>query len=259
MNALSNLSNIERQEQLLRFVEKAQRVSIAQICEKFSVSQATARRDLVTLAEDGKVRRIHGGALAIESAPPEPPVALRSTKQIEEKRRIGKATAELIEDGNTIFMSSGTTVLEVANNLRSHQGLTVITNSLLIMNALADISEIMLVSIGGILRSSELSFIGHITEQALAEIRVDKVILGIRAIDIETGLTNDYLPETQTDRAILGIGEQVICVADHTKCERVSTTFLAAISAINTFVTDNKTPQKFVTSLIDKEIQVITA
>jgi DeoR family transcriptional regulator, aga operon transcriptional repressor len=258
MTALSNLSNIERQEQLLRFVVKEQRISVDQICEEFSVSQATARRDLVILAESGKVRRIHGGALAMENAPPEPPVALRSTEQSEEKKRIGKATAQLIGDGSTIFMSSGTTVLEVANNLRNHQGLTVITNSLLIMNTLADVAEIMLVSIGGILRSSELSFIGHITEQALTEIRVDKVILGIRAIDVEVGLTNDYLPETQTDRAIVGIGQKVVLVADHTKCGRTSTTFVAPISNVDTFVTDNKTPQDFVTALVDQGIKVIT-
>ena len=73
------------------------------------------------------------------------------------------------------------------------------------------------------LRDSELSFIGHITEQALAEVRVDKVVMGTRGLSLEHGLTNDYLPETLTDRAILKIGREVIIVADHTKVGRVST------------------------------------
>ncbi len=96
---------------------------------------------------------------------------------------------------------------------------------------------------GGILRDSELSFIGHITEQALAEIRADKVFMGVHAIDLENGLTNDYLPETMTDRAILKSGREVIVVADHSKINIVSIAYLAPINSIHKFVTDQKTPQ----------------
>ncbi len=252
------LSNIERQERLVRFVEEQERVSVEQICEEFSVSPATARRDLDALAKGGKVQRFRGGALAVQSAPPEPPLSLRSVEQADEKRQMGQIAASLVENGETIFLGSGTTVLEIAHSLRNHRDLTVITNSLLVMNALADMSGIMLVGLGGILRSSELSFIGHLTEQALADFRVDKVIMGIRAIDIETGLTNDYLPETQTDRVIFGIGKKNILVADHTKCERVSTTFVAPISIIDTFVTDRYTSPAFIEALIAQGIRVLT-
>lgn len=251
------LSGYERQEQLQHFVEMRQRVSIEQICQQFSISMATARRDLDALAKNGKIQRIHGGAIAARSAPPEPPLTLRSTEQAEEKRRIGRAAASLVSDGETIFLGSGTTVLEIAYCLREHHQVTVITNSLLAMNALAGLPEIHLIGLGGILRASEMSFIGHITEQALAELRVDKVFMGIRALDIKNGLTNDYLPETQTDRAILSIGRQVIVAADHSKCDRVSTSFVAPISVINTFVTDAQTTPEFLASLRALNIQVI--
>src|SRR5262245_32304366 len=108
MNADFALSSYERQQQLLQFIELRQRVSIDQICDQFSVSRATARRDLETLASDGKVRRIHGGAIALHNAPPEPPFSLRSAEQSEEKRRIGQTAASLIADGETIFLGSGT-------------------------------------------------------------------------------------------------------------------------------------------------------
>jgi len=103
--------------------------------------------------------------------------------------------------------------------------------------------------LGGILRDSELSFIGHITEQSLAELRADKVIIGARAISLEHGLTNDYLPETQTDRAILKVGREVILVADHSKINRVSTTFLAPLTDIDKLVTDKQTPRAFISAL----------
>lgn len=251
-------SGFERRERLLQLVEARQRVTIEQICDEFSVSPATARRDLENLAQEGKVRRFHGGALALKSAPPEPPFAERSAAQADEKRRIGRAAAELIHEGETVFLSSGTTVLEVARNLRSYRNLTVVTNSLLVTNALADAPGITLIGLGGMLRSSELSFIGHLTELGLNELRVSKVVLGIRAIDLETGLTNDYLPETQTDRKILSISREVILVADHTKCERVSSVFLAPMSVVNTFVTDTDAPPEFTAALEAMGIQVLT-
>lgn len=250
-------SGLERREQLIRFAQTRERVTIEEVCTQFNISAATARRDLQLLEEEGKLRRFHGGAIASTSAPPEPPFTERARAQAAEKRRIGQAAAALVSDGDTILLSSGSTVLEVARNLRGHRGLTVVTNSLLVMNMLSDVSSITLIALGGMLRPSEQSFIGHLTEQSLNDLRVGKVIMGIRAIDIETGLTNDYLPETQTDRKILSITRHVILVADHTKCARTSSVFVAPLTAVNTFVTDNLAPPEFLSALRERGLEVL--
>jgi len=135
----------------------------------------------------------------------------------------------------------------------------VITNSLPVLNMLAGLKEITVISLGGMLRDSELSFIGHITEQALTEIRADKVIMGTHGLSLEHGLTNDYLQETLTDRAILNIGREVIIVADHTKVNRVSTALLAPLESMTTFVTDSNADKKFIQSLRKQGIEVIVA
>lgn len=259
MSNLPSLSNVERQGQLLRFIEQAHRVSVTNICERFQVSEATARRDLEVLAEQGKIQRVHGGAISVRQAPPELPVYQRMNEFTEGKQRIGQKAAELIQDGETVFLGSGTTVLEVARCLSGRKNLTVITNSLLVLNQLIDQPAITVIALGGQFRRSELSMIGHITEQALAELRADKVIIGIRAISAEEGLTNQYLPETMTDRRILQMARQVIIVADHTKCGRVSTAFVAPLSAVHTLVTDSETQADFVEALIRQEIRVILA
>jgi len=202
---------------------------------------------------------VHGGAILVTSAPPEMPILQRQDEQAEEKRQIGAAAAQLVEDGSTIFLGSGSTVLEVARNLRSRKNLTVVTNSLPVINILSDLEEITLIGIGGLFRKSELSFIGHITELALKEINVDQVIMGVRAISLTHGLTNDYLPETMTDRAIIQIGRKVILVVDHTKFGRISTVFLAPLEAIHTVVTDCHTPDSFCDELENRGIQVIRA
>jgi DeoR family transcriptional regulator of aga operon len=248
---------LERQHDILDLLARNRRITVDDICGRFSVSKATARRDLEKLALDGKLQRVHGGAISLTQAPPELPILLREQEQVDEKRRIGRAAAALVKEGETVFLGSGTTVLEVARSLRQHKGLTIITNSLPVLNTLAGSPHMSLIATGGMLRDSELSFIGHITEQALSEINADRVIMGIRAISVENGLTNNYLPETMTDRAILRAGREVIIVADHTKCGVVSTAFVAPLKSIQKLVTDNKTSSKFISALEELGIGVI--
>lgn len=249
----------ERQRQILSLLSQQGRLSVAEIVAQFSISEATARRDLETLALQGKGQRVHGGILAVEQAPPELPILERENEQRDEKTRIGRAAARLVQNNETIFLGSGTTVLEIARNVREHKNLTVITNSLAVLNILAGIKEITVVCLGGMLRESELSFIGHITEQALFEVRADKVFMGTRGVSLEHGLTNDYLQETLTDRAILKSGREIIIVADHTKINRVATVLLAPLNSMHTFVTDSGTDKKFVQALKKQEISVVVA
>jgi DeoR/GlpR family transcriptional regulator of sugar metabolism len=253
----NTISGLERQNQILQITLRSQRISISEICENFSVSEATARRDLETLASEGKIQRVHGGAIVLIGAPPESPVLQRDREQADEKARIGQAAAALVRDGETVFLGSGTTVLEVARALRVRPTLTVITNSLPVVNVFSGLKNINVICLGGMLRDSELSFIGHITEQALAEVRADKVFIGTRAISLEHGLTHEYLPETMTDRLILKAGQEIIVVADHTKFGRSATVLLAPLESIHAIVTDHAASQEFTDAIQSRGIRVI--
>jgi DeoR/GlpR family transcriptional regulator of sugar metabolism len=251
------ISGPDRQNQILQLIESQQRLSVDDICAQFAVSEATARRDLDVLAEKGKVQRVHGGAIALTQAPPEQPMLKRQDEQALEKMRIGQAAAGLVQDGETVFLGSGTTVLEAARALRSRTRLTVITNSLPVINALAGVEGITLICLGGMLRESELSFIGHITEQALAEVRADKALIGTRAISLEHGLTHEYLPETMTDRAILKSAREILVLADHTKFGRAATVLLAPLERIHTIVTDGETEPEFIQAVQERGLRVV--
>lgn len=252
-----NLSSSERQDQILQYLGQNQRISLAQVCDLFSISEATARRDLETLAVEGKLKRVHGGAIVLVQPPPEQPILQREDQESREKQRIGRAAAAMVGDGETVFLGSGTTVLETARGLRGRSQLTVITNSLPVINVLAGEAGITVICLGGMLRDSELSFIGHITENALAEVRADKVFIGTRAISLEHGLTHEYLPETLTDRAILRSGREIIVVADHTKIGRAATVLLASLSGVHTIVTDREIPDDFITAVQERGIRLI--
>jgi DeoR family transcriptional regulator of aga operon len=253
------ISSLERQKLIVSAIVRNQRISISEVCEQFAVSEATARRDLESLAAQSKVQRVHGGAIALTQAPPESPILQRQEEQSSEKYRLGQAAAALVNEGETVYLGSGTTILETARSLRGRGKLTVITNSLPVINTLAGTEDITLICLGGMLRDSELSFIGHITEQALAEVRADKVFIGTRAISLEHGLTHEYLPETLTDRAILRSGNEIIVVADHTKFGRAATVLLSPLETIHTIVTDRETPGDFIEAVQRRGIRVILA
>jgi DeoR family transcriptional regulator of aga operon len=124
------ITNTDRQAQVLKVLEERERIALSDLTALFQVSEATARRDLDSLAEQGKVQRVHGGAVLLRHSASEPPLLERSREQASEKERIGQAAAALVREGETVFLGSGTTVLEAARALRGMRNLTVITNSL---------------------------------------------------------------------------------------------------------------------------------
>jgi DeoR/GlpR family transcriptional regulator of sugar metabolism len=257
MDINETLLKAERHHRIRKLVEQLGRVSVNDLSAQFEVSEATIRRDLEELDGQGWIQRTHGGAIRIERASRELPMRQRIDELQVEKRHIGQAAAGLIHDGETIFLGSGTTVLEIARYLPQDINLTVITNSLPVVNELADHPHIDLLVIGGMLRPSELSMVGHIAEQALREFRADRVFLGMRAIDARHGFTNDYLPETMTDRAIMAIAPEIIVVADHGKFGRVSTVLVGPVTVAHKVITDQATALECIAELEELGVEVI--
>jgi DeoR/GlpR family transcriptional regulator of sugar metabolism len=251
------MADYERLDQIRRYIEQNHNVQVAEISKLLGVSVATARRDLDQLAEIGEIQRTHGGARLIQKAPPEPPVMQRTSEQEEEKQRIAKATAELVDSGDTLLMGGGSTVYHVAKQLSGKQDVTVVTNSLLVIDTLANYTDIQLVILGGFMRHSELVFYGHMTEMALDELYADKVIFGVRAISVDRGLTLDFMPELSTDRKILTKGREIIVVADYTKFDRQSPSLVAPISIVDKIITDDKAPANTINELREMGIEVI--
>jgi DeoR/GlpR family transcriptional regulator of sugar metabolism len=139
------------------------------------------------------------------------------------------------------------------------KNLTVVTNALTVATELAAVPDVTVVVTGGMMRSSELSLVGHITEQALREVRVDKVIIGMRAISLEAGMTNDYLPEVMTDRTIIEMAPELIVVADHTKFGNVASAYVAPVERVTTLVTDAAASPEVLVPLEELGIRILIA
>lgn len=248
-----------RQTQIRRLVEDDGQVTVTELNSLLGVSEATVRRDLEELAKLGWVRRTHGGAVRVERARKEQPLSRRIRKNENAKRRIGRLAASLVNEGDTIFLGSGSTTQTIAPHLLDIADITVVTNSLNVVNQLAHSENVELIVIGGMFRQSESSMVGHIAEQAIREFRADAVFMGMRGIDPQHGFTSDYLPEAMTDRAILEIAPHNVIVADHSKLGQVSTVFLAPVTAANTIITDESASPDIVLALGELGLDVLLA
>jgi DeoR family transcriptional regulator of aga operon/DeoR family fructose operon transcriptional repressor len=254
-----SLPKAERKERIRQHIEGKIHVTVSKLCEFFKVSEATIRRDLEELESEHLIKRTHGGASPITPPARQTEIYRRKLDQQIEKEAIARSAAELVQDGDTIFIGSGSSTQAITKYLRTKKNLTVITNSLPVINDLIDFDEVKVIVTGGWLRKSELSLLGHISEMSLEELRADKVILGSEAIHPEEGLTNSYLPETRTDRAIIGLSAQVIIVADHTKFCKVKPAYWAPLDTIDTIVCDWKVPPATIALLKSKKVRVVVA
>jgi DeoR family transcriptional regulator of aga operon len=249
----------ERRAHIRRLLAARGQVSVTELSEMLSVSPSTVRRDLGRMVNEGLAERHHGGAVASKAgvATSQPPLRQRASEQLEEKRRIGQATAAMVQDGHTLFLTGGTTTMHVAAQLRGRQGLTVITNALNIANMLADDPEITIIVIGGLLRKMELFLVGPIAEKALDGLRADMIIMSMRGIDPELGLTNDTLLESANDQRMIECASKLVIVADHTKFGRVAPAFVAPASAMDVLVTDSDAPEDILEELRESGVRVV--
>jgi DeoR family transcriptional regulator, fructose operon transcriptional repressor len=254
MSVTSERRRIAIREYLLRNGS----AEVGGLSRHFNSSEATIRRDILMLLKENGFKKVRGG-IGVDDTTSEPSIAQRSYMQSDKKRRIGKKAAELVHDGEAIFLGTGSTALEVAKNLTTRRKLTVITNSLPVITTLVDSPGVDLVVTGGALRRPELSFIGHIVEKALSELRADKVIIGIQGIHPESGLTNEFLPEAMLDRVLVTFAPQLIIVADSSKIGKIKASAVGRIEDIGILVTDPSIDAGTLENLQRHDVRVMLA
>lgn len=206
------------------------------------VSIATVRRDLSDLEARGMLKRMHGGAAIINQATRDYSTPVRASANIEEKKRIGAAAAELIIEGDAVILDSGTTTLEAVKHLASRRSLTFVTNGIDVLNELAarGVGEIHFV--GGQYIEVNRSLGGPMAADAVRRFSVDKAILSVTAVDLERGLIATTTPQVSAvQQAMLDIARTVIVVADHSKFQRSALSVIAPLSRIDHIITDDAT------------------
>lgn len=238
--AFSDLMTPERQERIVELVNHEGSMTVAQLSKQFGVSETTIRRDLVVLAASNLIGRAHGGAMRLGAvATTESPIVHRQSEHAAEKECIGEAAAGLIRDGETLLLAGGSTALAVARHLDGHSGLTIITESLLVIQELMRQGQHRLMILGGTVDPNEQAVRGTLARQMLEQLCVDKVIIGARAVSVTRGISAETPEEAEFLREFLKCGDHVILVTDSSKFHLSALTRLAPLSVVNTLVTDN--------------------
>jgi DeoR/GlpR family transcriptional regulator of sugar metabolism len=211
----------ERRRLVRRWLVERGSVRVADLARQLGVSDETVRRDLRGLAAEGVAETVHGGAIVLSASGAAalgvPPLERRQTVEQDAKRAIGAAAARRVESGQVVILDTGSTTVAVADHLRQHDNLTIVTNSLTVAQVAAGIPTTTTYVVGGKLVTGSLSLIGPQAHRDLAKISADWAFLGSAAIHAGGGFTSADPYEAEIKRAMIRAARQVAIVADHTK------------------------------------------
>jgi DeoR/GlpR family transcriptional regulator of sugar metabolism len=228
------------------------------LVQALGVTDETIRRDLARLAEQGLVRRAHGGAVALRPSD-ETDTAFRLREHADEKVAIGRRAAELVSDATSIILDSGTTTLCLARALHGKQDLVVVTTAVTNAIELVGNPRTTVIMTGGVIRPSTFGASGQLAAATLRGLHVDQTFLAIHSVSVEGGLTYPLFEEVDAKRAMIEAASEVILLADHSKFGRQALVRVAPITAVHRIITTPGMDPTEAAAIRDLGIELIIA
>ena len=256
---------IFREERLQLILEKLVRenkVVVSDLVDEFNVSPSLIRMDLAELEKRDLIIRTHGGAILPEN-PPEALVFDKKFLQLREetnaraKAKIGLATMDLINDGDSIIIDGGSTAYAVAKNFKIRRGLTIITTSIHLMPILLEIPDAKIYLTGGLIHREMEDLIGNISQDSIDRFTPDIAIMGMDGISVSKGLTTTEPTIAPIKRKMIAVSKKSVVVCDSTKFGKVCLLHIASVGEVDTIVTDNEVDQDYVRQIEDLGTSVI--
>lgn len=236
---------------------KQEFVNFEDLCETFNASKSSIRRDLMELERKGVIRRVHGGAISLQTRDEVMDFSRLSGSAHDEKIRIGKLAASLVEDGQTVILGGGSTVAEVAKSL-GDKSVQIVTNSVPVAQIFWDSKQVEVTLTGGYLYPRLGVQLGPICEKMLNSVSADVLIMGIRGITA-AGISDSNSLIVESLRAMIKAARKVVIVADHSKFGRDAMIHVASLSDIDQIVTDNELSSEFQQMLQENDVECIFA
>lgn len=249
----------ERRSKMIQMLQEGNILQVTELSDLFDVSLATIRRDLTALEKEGYLRRVYGGAVSLRK-----PIAsgdafkLRSLERQNEKAAIGRLAASLVEPGDVVLLDVGTTTLEVARAMKHRAGITVLTNSLPILNELVD-SSLNVYSLSGRMRKSEFSFVGDLISSTVNSFHISKVFIGCGGYSLEFGLTEHIYDSAQNRNLFIEQSDEAILVTDSRKFGINAAVLVENSSLVKTIVTDCHLSEEWRRKIRAKGIRLLIA
>ncbi len=230
-----------RRLKLLNLLKESGILRVEDFVQALGVSAATIRRDLAFLESIGELRRIHGGATITEPCDVEPLFDDKTGIAAHEKRRIATAALKLIHPKGLIYLDGGSTVLELARLLLSYHNLTVVTNSLRVVEIFRTSGPKMIIT-GGECRLLSQTFVGPLTRSVLDQMHVDLAFMGTIGVSFNNGLTTTDPAEAFTKEQVIKSATKTILLADSTKFEKTSFVKFGSVDQLSIMISDKNMP-----------------
>ncbi len=257
---MPSLKATERHQTILSQLQQDGRIEIDALVHKLGVSAVTVRQDLAHLEQSQLLRRIRGGAIAVYPSRFERPVDINASLQASEKTAIATVAAEMINDRETVIMSSGSTVEALARQLPlALRDIVVATNSLNVANLLDGHPGVTIIVTGGTLRTGVYSLAAPLGDILLSHVNADIAFLGCAGVDPQKGFTNSNWQDADVAKTMMRSAKRAMFLADHSKLKHIASAHIAGLSEADTLVTDGKAPQDTVKLLRQSGLNVITA
>ena len=249
------------EERRIAIVEKAKkdgRVDVVTAAQEFSVAVETIRRDLEVLQRRGLMRRVHGGAIALDRFSREYSVAERRFLNFESKQKIAEIASHYIPDSGSIYLDAGTSTECLSPYLRDKKDLTVITNSLTLASQIAD-STTQVILLSGRIRPVTLSAVGELALTAMENFHADIAFLGTNGVDTEIGFTTPDPDEAAVKRKMIANSKETIMIADSSKFGKSCASRFARITDVDRIVTDLGVDNKVIAKIETEGVEVVFA
>lgn len=244
---------VERQQHILQFIRNNKVVKLVTLTKEFNVSMETIRRDIQQLVQEKKIEKFYGGVKYIE--PVEGLMDNRLTQQLTEKIAIAKACASLVDNGDCIFIDSGSTTYQMTPFLLGKEKLTVVTNSLPVAFDLID-SNIEVMIIGGRVRHSEKSVISNDFLFRFDHLNINKAFICASGVTLEKGISDFSLEEAMTRKQLINISQTVYVATDSTKFNKDVAIQVCPLDEVNMILTDNGLPKETLHQFTEAGIQL---
>lgn len=236
---------LERQKKIIELLMIKKVLKISELTEELGVSVDTLRRDLNLLTKQGKIEKIYGGVKIVESMFGESNIDERMISHLTEKEMIAQKCSHFINDGDCIYIDSGSTTYQIAKYIKNKKNLTVVTNSIPVVNELLN-SDVELVIIGGKVRKNEKSVVTYEYLFNFSELNIVKAFICASGITIEKGISDYNLEEAITRKKIIELSKEIFVAADSTKFGKDVTIGIATLDKIDYLITDHHLKSSFI-------------
>lgn len=251
----------DRKAAILWMLESQSSVSVSELSEKFKISEVSIRKQLVTMEREGSIRRTWGGAVSAHGSLNEFSHEEKETRNLEEKQAMAQAAYDLINDGDAVFLDSGTTTLQLARLLAAgdKRRVMIVTNALNIALEFRAAEDIEVVLIGGQFRHRILCCTGFFTMEALKHLYFDKGFVTGNHFTEERGFTTPSLQEAEMKRRVIEISKESYILMDYSKYGDDSLSLIAPCEAVDFIITDWRIPEGKIRQFAEKNVQVVAA